>query len=175
MFVGAASAVLWRLQDAVDDAGRRRVPRDLRATPTPSPLPRPGMRCANTSPAASRKSARSWTRPRRKCWRSARPPTHWPEIWSTNSLERANRNLPLRGGRHTVRRRDPRQHARRVAIRRAPLRVRGVHRHLGKCPTFVTGRAACPGLVVDRRVLVGAKDGWCVDGDRAAEGLRSYG
>jgi putative transposase len=42
------------------------------------------------------------------------------------------RRLPQRGGRHSARRRDPGRHARRVAIRRAPLPVRGIH---GPTPT----------------------------------------
>jgi putative transposase len=50
------------------------------------------------------------------------------------------RHLPQRGGRHTASRRDPGRHARRVAIRRAPLLSEGSMAQLK--PTSDTGGIA---------------------------------
>jgi transposase-like protein len=68
---------------------------------------------------------------------TAFPRAHWPKVWSTNPLERVNKqikrrapgrgHLPQRRRRDPPRRGHPDRHARRMAVRRAPRPVRGLH------------------------------------------------
>ena len=65
------------------------------------------------------------------------PREHWRKIWSTNPLERVNKeikrrsprrgDLPQRRRSHPAGRRGAHRHARRVDRRRPPLPVRGIH------------------------------------------------
>ena len=65
--------------------------------PTPTPSPRRGTKCVISSPPGSQRSARSWTAPRPKCSRSPSfPRAHWQKIWSTNPLERINKEIKRR-------------------------------------------------------------------------------
>ena len=68
---------------------------------------------------------------------TAFPRAHWRKIWSTNPLERLNKeikrrsrvvgHLPQRRRRHPPRRRRPGRHPRRMASRRPPLPLRRLH------------------------------------------------
>ena len=66
---------------------------------------------------------------------AAFPFAHWKKIWSTNPLERVNKeiperrggDLPQRGCRPAARRGGPARGPRRVGDRRAPLPRRGLH------------------------------------------------
>ena len=69
---------------------------------------------------------------------NAFPRAHWRKIWSTNPLERLNKesfkrrsrvvgHLSQRGRGHPPRRRRPGRHPRRMANRRTPLPVRRIH------------------------------------------------
>jgi hypothetical protein len=79
------------------DVFRRRVPHDRRLNPTPPPSPRPGTRCATSQVSASRKSAHSWMRPRRPCWRSPRSADRTgPKVRSTNPLKRVDKEIKRR-------------------------------------------------------------------------------
>ena len=64
------------------------------------------------------------------------PREHWRKIWSTNPLERLNKeikrrqsrwDLPQRSRRHPPRRRRPGRHPRRMGHRRAPVPLRRIH------------------------------------------------
>ena len=79
---------------------------------------------------------------------TAFPRAHWTKIWSTNPLERLNKevkrrgprrgHLPQRSLRDPTRRRRPRRHPRRMASRRPPLPLRRLD---GRCST---PSANCP-------------------------------
>jgi putative transposase len=68
---------------------------------------------------------------------TAFPRAHWTKIWSTNPLERVNKEIKRRARvvgifpqprrRHPPRWRRPERHARRMASRRSPLPLRRIH------------------------------------------------
>ena len=81
---------------------------------------------------------------------AAFPRAHWRKIWSTNPLERLNKeikrrsrvvgDLPERGRRHPPRRRRPGRHPRRMAHRRTPLPLRSIHGAAVPRPRYWTRR-----------------------------------
>jgi putative transposase len=68
---------------------------------------------------------------------TAFPRNHWPKVWSTNPLERVNKEIKRRARvvgifsqparRHPPRRRHLGRHARRMAGQRPPLPIRRLH------------------------------------------------
>ncbi len=118
--------------------GARRHPDDLRPA-------RRGARCASSSTRSSSGStprfpvaAAMLAEARDDVHRvHGLPDRHWKKIWSTNPLERVNKeikrrtdvvgHLPQRGGRPAARRGGPARDPRRVGDRRAALPLRGLH------------------------------------------------
>ena len=106
--------------------GRRGVPHHLRPTRPRrrrgdlGPGPRPARRPASPRSAPLMDDAKAEV-----LAFTAFPRAHWPKIWSTNPLERVNKeikrrarvvgHLPQRGRRHPPRRRRPGRHPRRMA------------------------------------------------------------